>query len=77
MKTFNFKFENASFTKLPNTMLMIRHVTNKAIINLKLRNFNNFFKPLINGNIRYTKLLNKTILGHFGKKIAKYAVSGW
>ena len=34
---------------------MIRHVTNKVIINLNGRKCNNFFKPLIKGNVNYTK----------------------
>ena len=32
--------------------------TNNVIINLKLRKCNNFFKPLIKGNVKYTKSLN-------------------
>ena len=34
---------------------MIRHVSNKVIINLKLRKCNNFFEPLIQENIKCTK----------------------
>ena len=37
---------------------MIRQVTNKVIINLKLRKCNNFFKPLVKGNIKYAKSFN-------------------
>ena len=32
IKTFNFKFENVSFTELSKNILMIRNVTNKVII---------------------------------------------
>ena len=39
-------------------MLMIRRLTNKVIINLKLRKCNNFFKPLVKGNIKYAKSFN-------------------
>ena len=53
-KNVYFKFENESFTKLPKKILMIRHVTDKVIINLKWRKCNKFFKPLIKGNIKYT-----------------------
>ena len=58
MKTFSLKFENVSFTKLPNNILMIRHVTNKVWINLKLIKCNNFLKPLITKDIKYRKSLN-------------------
>ena len=34
---------------------MIRRVPNKVIINLKRRKCNNFFKPLIKRNMKYTK----------------------
>ena len=34
---------------------MVRHVTNKNIVNMKQRNFNKFFKQLIKGNIKYLK----------------------
>ena len=57
IKKSNFKFENVSFTKLPEKILMIRHITYNVIIKLKWRKYNNFFKPLINGNIKYTKSL--------------------
>ena len=56
IKTFNIKFENLSFTKLVEKIL-IRH-TNKFIFNLKRRKCNNFFKYLIKGNVKYTKSLN-------------------
>ena len=39
-------------------IIMVGHVTNKVIIDLKRRRSNNFFKPLINGNIKYTKSIN-------------------
>ena len=55
---FNLKFENVSFTKFPKKILMIRHITNKFITNLKLRKCNNFFKPLISGHTKYKKSLN-------------------
>ena len=55
LKTFNFKFENISFTKLQKKILMIRHVTNKVIITLKFKKCKNFFKLLIKGNIKYVK----------------------
>ena len=58
MQTFNFRFQNVSFTKLPPKILMIRHVTDKVIINLKWRKCCNFFKPSIKGNIKYKKSFN-------------------
>ena len=39
-------------------IIMVGHVTNKVIIDLKRRRSNNFFKPLIKGNIKYTKSIN-------------------
>ena len=44
---------------------MIRYVTNKVIVNLKLRKCNNFFKPLKKGNIKYTKSLNLLLFVHY------------
>ena len=35
--------------------LMITHVTNKIIVNLKSRKGNNLFKPLIKENLKYIK----------------------
>ena len=35
IRTFNFKLENVSFTKLLKNILMVTHVTNKVIINVK------------------------------------------
>ena len=32
-----------------------KHLTKKVISNLKLGKCNNFYKPLIKGNIKYTK----------------------
>ena len=37
---------------------MIRHVSNKIIINFKRRKCKNFFKSLIKGNTKYTESLN-------------------
>ena len=37
-------------------ILMVRHVTNKNIVNMKQRNFNKFFKQLIKGNIKYLRV---------------------
>ena len=34
---------------------MITHVSNKVIINLERRKYNNLFKPLIKKNIKYIK----------------------
>ena len=56
IKTFNFTFENVSFTKLPKRISMISYVTSKVIINLKWRKCNNFFKSIIKGNIKYKKI---------------------
>ena len=56
IKTFNFKFENVSFTKLSKRISMIRYITSKVFINLKWRRCNNFFKPIIKGNIKYKKI---------------------
>ena len=46
-----------SFTKPSKNILIIGHVTNK-VINFKWRKCNNFFKPLIKENIKYTTSLN-------------------
>ena len=35
---------------------MVRHVTNKNIVNMKQRNFNKFFTPLTKGNIKYLRV---------------------
>ena len=37
---------------------MVRHVSNKTIINLKRRKCNNLFKSLVKGNTKYTESLN-------------------
>ena len=43
IKTFNFKHEHVSFTKLAKHILLRRYVTNKIIINLKWRKCNILF----------------------------------
>ena len=58
IQTFNFKFENVSFTKLQKKKKkIIRQATNKVITKLKWRKCSNFFKSLIKGNISLNFLL--------------------
>ena len=38
----------------PKNILMMKHFTNKVIINLKWRKCNNFFMLLIKKNMKYT-----------------------
>ena len=53
IKKSTFKFENVASTKLPKNIN--KKTLRKVITNLKWRTFNNFFRPLIKGNIKYTK----------------------
>ena len=57
IKTFNLKFKKYHLLNFQK-ILMIRHFTNKVIINLKWRKCNSFFKSLLKENIKYTKSLN-------------------
>ena len=55
--------KNTCFTFLLLQIIMIPHVTDKAIINLKWRKWNNnFFKTIVEGNIKYTILFNFLLL---------------
>ena len=58
IKKFNLKFENLSFTKLQKNINETCYKLIKLSSTWNEEKINNFFKPLIKGNVKYTKSLN-------------------